>query len=133
MAPSIPAEFLNLNADDLTTPGHVTLGKLPSRPIDMILGYSASRVPPPGPPVPGLPLKKAAAFDSGGKTPLQLFSHHASEHTVVRCHEYAHRFVRRGDDREMLIYVDGSCLDQNDAHNVQSRRAGCAWVFKPEP
>ncbi|CZT18026.1 uncharacterized protein RCC_03864 [Ramularia collo-cygni] len=82
-------------------------------------------------PLPGLPLKKARIFE--GSTPRELFTHHASEHTVLRCHPDAHRLVRRGDDREMLIYVDGSCLDQNDATNVDIRRAGCAWVFKPEP
>ena len=113
-------------------PGHVTTGRLPES-FGTLLGYHAQNVAPPGPQVPGLPLKKAAAFNSGGKTPRELFSHHASEHAVMRCHPYAHRFVRRGDDREMLVYVDGSCLDQNDTVNVQTRRAGCAWIFKPVP
>ena len=84
-------------------------------------------------PLPNLPFKRATAFDApSGATPLDLFTHLASEHTPTRCHDTAHRFVRRTNDREMLIYVDGSCLDQNSSEHIDNRRAGCAWVYKPE-
>ena len=88
------------------------------------------------PPLAGLPLKKASIFQPPlpGYSPYQLFTHHASEHDIDgRCHPRAHRFVRRNVPFEMLIYTDGSCLDQNDAMNTSIRRAGCSFVFKPEP
>ncbi|KAK5128594.1 hypothetical protein LTR08_004057 [Meristemomyces frigidus] len=67
-------------------------------------------------------------------TPHDLFTHTAYEDDRYDlCHETAHRFVRRTDDRERLVYLDGSCLDQTDRANVSTRRAGCAFVFKPEP
>ncbi|EME76954.1 uncharacterized protein MYCFIDRAFT_147469 [Pseudocercospora fijiensis CIRAD86] len=45
----------------------------------------------------------------------------------MRCHDKAFRFVRRTNDREVLVYVDGSCLGQNSP----TRRAGCGWTYKP--
>ncbi|CAK1364511.1 unnamed protein product [Cercospora beticola] len=88
---------------------------------------------PPSPaPLPGLPLRKAAKFEAASHIrPIELFTHLESEHKTIRCHETAYRFVRRDNDREMLIYVDGSCLDQNSKEDVKTRRAGCGWVFKP--
>lgn len=83
-------------------------------------------------PLPGAPLKKAGKFEAADHImPIELFTHLESEHRTIRCHDTAHRFVRRIDDREMLIYVDGSCLDQGSKEHVKTRRAGCGWVFKP--
>jgi ribonuclease HI len=34
-------------------------------------------------------------------------------------------------DHHILIYIDGSCLNQNSKNVVQSRRAGCAVIYGP--
>ncbi|PPJ54374.1 hypothetical protein CBER1_07774 [Cercospora berteroae] len=88
--------------------------------------------PPPPAPLPGLPLRKAAKFDAADHIKsIELLTHLESEHKTIRCHKTAYRFVRRNNDREMLIYLDGSCLGQNTKENVKTGQAGCGWVFKP--
>ncbi|KZV95246.1 ribonuclease H-like protein [Exidia glandulosa HHB12029] len=39
------------------------------------------------------------------------------------------RFFHKDDDRTMLVYTDGSCLDQGDLAVAHRRRAGCAFVY----
>ncbi|KAF7914514.1 uncharacterized protein EAF01_000920 [Botrytis porri] len=39
----------------------------------------------------------------------------------------AHRFIRRTDPNEILIYTDGSCL----SNGLASPRAGCGFVISP--
>jgi ribonuclease HI len=38
-----------------------------------------------------------------------------------------HRFIRNSDPREILIYTDGSCLDNGQSNP----RGGCAFVYRP--
>lgn len=74
-------------------------------------------------PIEGLPLQKARPFNAPpGKTPQDLFTHDISEDTAFRCIGQPDRFVRRNADCEMLIYVDGSCLDQNTKVDVGANR-----------
>ncbi|KXT05129.1 hypothetical protein AC578_7541, partial [Pseudocercospora eumusae] len=77
-------------------------------------------------PLPGLPLKKAAVFDVPEDAPPNDFFAH--EVTVPSFATYGPRFISRTNDREILIYVSGFCLDANDAEEVT---AGFAWVGKP--
>ncbi|KUJ11292.1 ribonuclease H-like protein [Mollisia scopiformis] len=39
-----------------------------------------------------------------------------------------HRFVRRTDSKEILIFTDGACLD----NGKENPRAGCGFVFRPQ-
>lgn len=101
-----------------------------------VLGYDLRWCPAPRPPIHGAPFTKGRSFQppSSTDTPRDLFIHHASEdRRDDLCHLNAHRFVRRTNDRERLVYTDGSCLDQNDATDTMIRRAGCAVVFRPAP
>lgn len=40
---------------------------------------------------------------------------------------------RQSPEKSILIYTDGSCLNQNSRTDVLSRRAGCAVVFGTHP
>ncbi|KAF2494416.1 hypothetical protein BU16DRAFT_527542 [Lophium mytilinum] len=110
----------------------------------LIIGYNAALQDIPGlntapraPPLSGIPLTTAEVFRPSAEadTPITLFTHHASEHTIRYCHPGAHRLVRRfvTDPREILIYTSGSCFDQRDATESPKLIAGCAFVYKPPP
>ncbi|MCJ1257302.1 hypothetical protein MMC24_005127 [Lignoscripta atroalba] len=58
---------------------------------------------------------------STNDTPQSLFTPDYSPN------HFCLRFVRRTDPREMLIYTDGSCLNNGQ----QSPTAGCAFIFGP--
>ncbi|KXT09260.1 hypothetical protein AC579_2131 [Pseudocercospora musae] len=80
-------------------------------------------------PLPGLPLKKAAVFDvPGDAPPNDLFAHEVMVPSFFTFGPH-YRFVSRTNDREILIYVSGFCLDAKDAEEVT---AGFAWVGKPD-
>lgn len=101
-----------------------------------VFGYDPRWSPAIRPPISDAPLTRAHVFDVASRTttPQDLFIHNANDDTRQDlCHPEAERFVRRTDDRERLVYVDGSCLDQNDSVNTNTRRAGCGFVFKPVP
>ncbi|KAK4539591.1 hypothetical protein LTR36_010527 [Oleoguttula mirabilis] len=101
-----------------------------------VFGYLPGASPESRPPIYGAPFTRAPYFErpSPTDTPRDLFIHDASEDTRGDlCHPEAHRLVRRTNDRERLVYVDGSCLDQNDSTNAVIRRAGCGFVFRPAP
>ncbi|KAF7195449.1 Ribonuclease H [Pseudocercospora fuligena] len=79
-------------------------------------------------PLPDLPLKKAAVFDVHEDVPpSDLFVHEIMTPSFVSGPHY--RFVHRSNDREILIYVSGFCLDPYDVEEVT---AGFASVAKPD-
>ena len=47
--------------------------------------------------------------------------------TGLRALPRVQRFIRRTNDRQLLIYTDGACLD----NGTETPRGGCAFVFKP--
>jgi hypothetical protein len=65
--------------------------------------------------------------------PEDLSIHDARELSLnPRAHQP--RMVRRSEPRdEILIYTDGSCLDQHISGDSTQRKAGCGVVFRPQP
>lgn len=95
--------------------------------VDMNGGYNMiqGRVPA----LPNTPITKASLFTppAAGSVPKDLCVHEIPKSEKAK--SLMKRISRRTAPRdEILIYVDGSCLDQNDANDANTRRAGCAFV-----
>ncbi|KZV95245.1 ribonuclease H-like protein [Exidia glandulosa HHB12029] len=56
--------------------------------------------------------------------PSDLF-HERKDFSINRFPRYFHK----DDDRTMLVYIDGACLDQGDLSTAHRRRGGCAFVY----
>jgi ribonuclease HI len=73
---------------------------------------------------------------SADDDPCKYFAHDVESHPFAgRGHPTrGTRMVSyRFPESSILIYTDGSCLNQNSRTDVQSRRAGCAVVFGTHP
>ena len=86
-------------------------------------------------PLPGMPHEVAARFVSGGRSPEELYVHDVRELDYHRRWSGAQdRMISRSAPLdEILIYTDGSCLDQHISGDATERRAGCAVIYKPKP
>lgn len=90
----------------------------------------------PNPPTPDLSGFYPSTFHppSISDTPANLFKHAKKTQTLripgqnasIQCTPH-HRFVRRTDSDEFLVYTDGACLNNGQANPT----AGCAFVFWP--
>jgi hypothetical protein len=85
--------------------------------------------------LPGLPLTAAARFQPPDCRPEDLFVHDSAELAQYpRTSYFCDHMIRRSAPLdEILLYVDGSCLDQHISGDASQRKAGCAVIFKPEP
>lgn len=95
------------------------------------------------PPLPGLPLSKATKSAARRDTaPRKKFATKVENHPWPdKNHNHRLSKVRVGTRmvshtrrwEHILIYPDGSCLNQNSKTNTQHRRAGCSVVFGMSP
>jgi ribonuclease HI len=85
-------------------------------------------------PLPGLPHATAVRFQPPTGTPNELFVHQEAELVkYMRWNITCPYMIRRSAPLdEILIYTDGSCLDQHISGDATKRKAGCAVIFKPE-
>jgi hypothetical protein len=84
--------------------------------------------------LPGLPLTTADRFQPPDCRPEDLFVHDPAElaqYPRTSLH-YDHMIRRSAPLDEILIYTDGSCLDQHISGDATQLKAGCAVIFKPE-
>lgn len=86
-------------------------------------------------PLPGLPHATGVRFQAADNRPEDLYVHDEAElKQYSRWPATWDRMIRRSAPLdEILIYVDGSCLDQHISGDATQGKAGCAVVFKPEP
>ena len=95
------------------------------------------------PPLPGLPLNKATRSKARRDTsPRKKFATKVEDHPWPdKDHKHPLSKVRVGTRmvshtrpwEHILIYTDGSCLNQNSKIDTQHRRAGCGVVFGMTP
>lgn len=86
------------------------------------------------PPLPAC--DRASIFPvSAGDDPRRCFAHAIGHHPLAEI-DHPTRGSRvvshQLPESSILIYTDGSCLNQNSKHDVQSRKGGCAVVFGTE-
>lgn len=84
-------------------------------------------------PLPGLPLDKALRFNVYlSADPLALFATTADNHPLLgKNHPMVNsRMVSHArPEDQIIIFTDGSCLNQNSRDDIQSRKAGCGVVY----
>lgn len=84
------------------------------------------------PPLPDLPRDTAGRSAFNGADPHDYFAHTLQNHPLGGARHLTGitRMVRKTDpEKHILIYTDGSCLNQNSSSDTGSRTAGCAVVY----
>jgi ribonuclease HI len=86
-------------------------------------------------PLPNLPHTTAVRFQPPDCRPEDLFVHDSAELAQYPRTSYScdHMIRRSAPLDEILLYIDGPCLDQHISGDASQRKAGCAVIFKPEP
>lgn len=86
-------------------------------------------------PLPGLPHTTAVRFQGGDINPQDLYVHSVAD--LKNSSQWPATFdrmlSRSSPLDDVLVYVDGSCLDQHISGDASQRKAGCAVVYKPAP
>ena len=88
--------------------------------------------------LPPLPVRDRASKvpATAGDDPCDFFAHNPNHHPLAG-RNHPTRCTRmvsyRYPESSILIYIDGSCLNQNSSIDVHSRRAGCAVVYGTHP
>ena len=84
--------------------------------------------------LPPRPVRDSACRIStpGDEDPCKHFAHRIANHPLARTDhptQCTRMVSRRQPETEILIYIDGSCLNQNSKNDTRSRRTGCAVVY----
>ena len=88
--------------------------------------------------LPPLPVRDRASKvpATAGDDPCDFFAHNPNHHPLAgrnhptRCTRMVSYLY---PESSILIYIDGSCLNQNSSIDAHSRRAGCAVVYGTHP
>lgn len=85
-------------------------------------------------PLLGLPHTRAARFEPPHGLPEDIFVHDEAEFKDYMTWNITCPYMirRSAPLDEILIYTDGSCLNQHISGDATQRKAGCAVIFKPK-
>jgi len=88
--------------------------------------------------LPPLPVHDRASIcpATADDDPRDFFAHNPNNHPLAG-RDHPTRCTRmvsyKFPESSILIYIDGSCLNQNSIHDARSRKGGCAVVYGTQP